>query len=249
MSDTGKTIALIKALAGGSGGSGGTSNYSDLSNKPQINSVTLSGNKSFSDLGIHNLPSGGSSGQVLAKTNGTDYNVQWKTNSLANLSDTNTSAAVYGDILAYSTGWESRALREYMGDFADDGSGNIVLQFANGQSPDYAPGDGFAGYVVDSDSSDSDEYDLLWQHLETNENGDYTKSTYWFLDKKLSTPYDLKIRKFVAECDPDTGEWGAITEQTAPDTHEVSHTWIGTAAQYAALSPNYDAHTIYYITQ
>lgn len=31
---------------------GGTSDYSDLTNKPQINSVTLSGNKSLSDLGI-----------------------------------------------------------------------------------------------------------------------------------------------------------------------------------------------------
>lgn len=32
--------------------SGGTSDYSDLTNKPQINSVTLSGNKSLADLGI-----------------------------------------------------------------------------------------------------------------------------------------------------------------------------------------------------
>lgn len=36
--------------------SGGTSDYSDLSNKPQINSIELSGNKSLSDLGIQ--PSG-----------------------------------------------------------------------------------------------------------------------------------------------------------------------------------------------
>ncbi len=34
------------------GGGGGTSDYTDLSNKPQINSVTLSGNKSLADLGI-----------------------------------------------------------------------------------------------------------------------------------------------------------------------------------------------------
>ena len=33
------------------GGGGGTTNYNDLSNKPQINSVTLSGNKSLSDIG------------------------------------------------------------------------------------------------------------------------------------------------------------------------------------------------------
>ena len=40
----------------GTGGSGGTSNYTDLTNKPSINNVTLSGNKSLSDLGIQ--PSG-----------------------------------------------------------------------------------------------------------------------------------------------------------------------------------------------
>lgn len=34
------------------GGEGGTSNYNELSNKPQINGVTLSGNKTASDLGI-----------------------------------------------------------------------------------------------------------------------------------------------------------------------------------------------------
>lgn len=34
------------------GGEGGTTNYNKLSNKPQINGVTLSGNKSLSDLGI-----------------------------------------------------------------------------------------------------------------------------------------------------------------------------------------------------
>lgn len=34
------------------GGGGGTSDYSDLTNKPSINSVTLSGNKTASDLGL-----------------------------------------------------------------------------------------------------------------------------------------------------------------------------------------------------
>lgn len=36
------------------GGGGGTSNYNELSNKPQINSVELSGNKELDDLGIQN---------------------------------------------------------------------------------------------------------------------------------------------------------------------------------------------------
>lgn len=46
----GTTTAQISD--GDSGGGGGTSDYNDLSNKPQINSVTLSGNKSLNDLGI-----------------------------------------------------------------------------------------------------------------------------------------------------------------------------------------------------
>lgn len=38
--------------SGGGGGETGTSNYNDLSNKPSINGVTLSGNKTSEDLGI-----------------------------------------------------------------------------------------------------------------------------------------------------------------------------------------------------
>ena len=35
-------------------GGGGTSDYTDLTNKPKINNVTLDGNKSWSDLGLSN---------------------------------------------------------------------------------------------------------------------------------------------------------------------------------------------------
>lgn len=38
--------------SGGSGGGSGTTNYNDLSNRPKINGITLSGDKSASDLGI-----------------------------------------------------------------------------------------------------------------------------------------------------------------------------------------------------
>lgn len=34
------------------GGGGGTSDYTQLTNKPQVNGVTLTGNKSTADLGI-----------------------------------------------------------------------------------------------------------------------------------------------------------------------------------------------------
>ena len=57
--------------------SGGTTNYNELTNKPSVNGVTLSGNKTTSDLSIHDIPSGGSSGQVLAKNSSTNYDVGW----------------------------------------------------------------------------------------------------------------------------------------------------------------------------
>ena len=40
------------AYVGGEGSSGGTNNYNLLTNKPQINSIELSGNKSLAELGI-----------------------------------------------------------------------------------------------------------------------------------------------------------------------------------------------------
>ena len=45
-------VTYMLSIKNGGGGGGGTSNYNQLSNKPQINSVELSGNKSLHDLGI-----------------------------------------------------------------------------------------------------------------------------------------------------------------------------------------------------
>ena len=49
---TGSTNWQVYKLSEGGSGGGGTSNYNQLTNKPQINGTTLSGNKSLSDLGI-----------------------------------------------------------------------------------------------------------------------------------------------------------------------------------------------------
>ena len=43
---------LLKKVEEGGGGGGGTTNYETLSNKPSINGVELTGNKSLEDLGI-----------------------------------------------------------------------------------------------------------------------------------------------------------------------------------------------------
>ena len=56
--DTGKKFlfdydnAIWYEVQTGGGGGGGTSNYNELSNRPQINSTTLTGNKTSSDLGL-----------------------------------------------------------------------------------------------------------------------------------------------------------------------------------------------------
>lgn len=47
---------LLASLGGGSGGGGGTSNYNDLSNRPQINGTTLSGDKTAAALGLAAAP-------------------------------------------------------------------------------------------------------------------------------------------------------------------------------------------------
>ena len=75
------------SYSGSGGGGGGTSDYNDLTNKPSINNVTLSGNKTTSDLSIHDLPSGGSTGQVLTKNSNTSYDVKWSSAGSGTVTD------------------------------------------------------------------------------------------------------------------------------------------------------------------
>ena len=46
-------LEWIIALYGGGSGSGGTTDYNALTNKPSINGITLTGNKTSIDLGIN----------------------------------------------------------------------------------------------------------------------------------------------------------------------------------------------------
>ena len=46
------TYAKLTDILGSGGGTGGTTNYSALTNKPQINGIELSGNKTSDDLGL-----------------------------------------------------------------------------------------------------------------------------------------------------------------------------------------------------
>jgi len=44
--------AVAKAIEESGGGGGGSTDYADLTNKPKINNIELSGNKSLADLGV-----------------------------------------------------------------------------------------------------------------------------------------------------------------------------------------------------
>ena len=105
---------LTGQIATGSGG--GTSDYNDLSNKPQINSVTLSGNKTTSDLNISyndlddkpTIPAA----QVNSDWNASSgvaeiLNKPTIPSALGDLSDVDTTGAANGLVLTYHNGtWD-----------------------------------------------------------------------------------------------------------------------------------------------
>lgn len=90
----------------------GTTNYNNLSNKPQINSVTLSGNKSLSDIGIEANPSGTASTDLTKlKVGGTTYNIPSSASSLASLTDTIINSPSNGQTLVFNSvsgKWENQ---------------------------------------------------------------------------------------------------------------------------------------------
>ena len=74
-------IASVVIGSGEGGGSGVAPYYADLPDKPSINGETLAGNMTSEDLGLasaeQSVPSGGTTGQVLAKKSNADNDVQW----------------------------------------------------------------------------------------------------------------------------------------------------------------------------
>lgn len=74
-------IASVVIGSGEGGGSGVAPYYADLPDKPSINGETLSGDMTSEDLGLASklqaVPSGGKTGQVLAKKSNADNDLQW----------------------------------------------------------------------------------------------------------------------------------------------------------------------------
>ena len=110
--------ALTGQIAIGSGG--GTSDYNDLTNKPQINSVTLSGNKTTADLNI--------------SYNDLDDKPTIPT-ELEDLSDVDTTGVFNGAVLTYIANddkWKARSVPQQLPPPVES------LQNVTGTSPAYA---------------------------------------------------------------------------------------------------------------
>ena len=80
--NSGKYLAVgsdgnIQYISAPSSGGSGTNDYESLLNRPSINGVELTGNKSLGDLGISIVPTGGSTGQVLKKTSDANGDYAW----------------------------------------------------------------------------------------------------------------------------------------------------------------------------
>lgn len=92
-----------------SGGGGGTSDYTDLTNKPQINSVTLTGNKSLSDFGI---ASADDLDNLDTEINGTE--------SIVETTKTADDFTLMGFYINANTGyWSSANNRGYIGELGN----------------------------------------------------------------------------------------------------------------------------------
>lgn len=78
------SISLLSDIIGGGGGSGGTTDYNQLANRPSINGIILTGNKTSTDLGLQ--PAG-------------NYAT---TNDLANKANKSTTLSGYGITDAYT---------------------------------------------------------------------------------------------------------------------------------------------------
>lgn len=137
--------------------SGGTSDYSDLTNKPTINNVTLSGNKTTSDLGISEVPTITSSddGKFLkAYYDSSDADYEWAdldVNQVPNVTSNDNgkvlTATHSGGVGTYAWGTIPSELPPYTTTLADLGKVlTINLSSASGLGwekplPTYTPSD------------------------------------------------------------------------------------------------------------
>ncbi len=95
--------SLVKNPKSSGGGGGGSTDYTDLSNKPSINSVTLSGNKTSADLSLVSAPTvlTNQTSTSMALAGNTIY--KW-TSALTSLSFASAEVSDLETVLYFTTG-------------------------------------------------------------------------------------------------------------------------------------------------
>ena len=154
------------------GGSGGTSNYSELTNKPSINNVTLSGNKTTSDLGI-NIPD--VSNFITKDVNNlTYYTLATGTGSTIELS-INSSTYVMTLNLKNSAGTtistdtiDLPLETMVVGGSYDDQTKKIILTLKNGETVEFSVADLVSGLQSEITSNNKLSSDLVDDTDNTN---------------------------------------------------------------------------------
>lgn len=80
--------AVAKAIEEGGGGGGGSTDYADLTNKPKINNVELSGNKTLESLGI---ASSGDLTSLSSRVTQTESDIETISDNVGDLSELTTT--------------------------------------------------------------------------------------------------------------------------------------------------------------
>lgn len=148
-------IELKEAIeAGGGGGGGGTTNYNTLSNKPKINNIELSGNKTPAQLGLQ----ASEEGKGLSSN---DYTTDEKTKlaGLSNYDDT----ALAGRVTANETAISGKVDKETGKGLSTNDYTNADKAIIDGVTTALA-GKADADDVIDSATYDSANHQILFKN-------------------------------------------------------------------------------------
>ena len=169
------------------GGGGGTDDYSDLTNKPQINGVTLSGNKSLSDLGA------ASASDVAAKY----------AKPASGIPASDMSAEVQASLGKADTALQGQDVTEAVDDYLSENfsnPSNPPLDRTLSSALSAAPAD-IAGEIKDTLVEDVTHADITYVEDITFTNGYKTKdghvytggsyANYWYSDTISVLPGDV----------------------------------------------------------
>lgn len=128
-------LIRVKALedsGGGGGGGGGTSDYNDLNNKPQINDITLEGNKSLLDLGIINRFPGLNLPKMNSSSPSAGNSARFSREDHVHPSDTSrTTSTQVGSMITSALAWYDPAEQPYDPPYEEGSIGHAIQSRAS----------------------------------------------------------------------------------------------------------------------